>query len=162
VAGRVTPAITALVQAGIAHTVHEYGHDPGSDVGYGNEAAEQLGVEPARVFKTIVVELDRDPARLGVVVVPVTDEIDLTAAAGALGAKRAAIADATRAERTTGYVVGGISPFGQRKALPAVLDETAVLADTIFVSAGRRGLEVEVAPDDLVALLGAAVAPVTR
>lgn len=161
VAGRVTPAVTVLTAAGVEHAVHEYEPGPGEG-GYALDAAEQLGIEPERVFKTLVVELDGDPTRLGVVIAPATDDVDLRAAAGALGAKRAALADQTRAERTTGYVAGGISPFGQRKRLPTVLDETAELFATVYVSGGRRGLELEVAPADLVAVLDAAVAEVAR
>jgi Cys-tRNA(Pro)/Cys-tRNA(Cys) deacylase len=162
VSGKVTPAITALIEAGVDHRLHEYDHTAGTDLGYGLEAAHLLGIEAEQVFKTLVVELDGDERRLGVVVAPSTGEVDLRAAAGALGGKRAALADQTRAERTTGYVAGGISPFGQRKALPTVLDETAVLFDTIYVSGGRRGLEIEIAPDDLVAVLDAVLADVSR
>ena len=152
----------ALVDAGVAHAVHEYDPAAGGDLGYGVDAAHQLGLDEAQVFKTLVIALDGDERRLAVVVAPATGEVDLRAAAGALGAKKATLADQTRAERTTGYVAGGISPFGQRKALPTVLDESSVLFDTIFVSGGRRGLELEVAPDDLVAVLDAAVAEVAR
>lgn len=159
-AGKATPAVTALTKAGVAHTLHEYDHTAAPDVGYGQGAAQQLGLDPARVFKTLVVELDRDPSRLAVVVAPATGDVDLRAAAGALGAKRAALADATRAERTTGYVQGGISPFGQRKRLPTVVDASAASFATVYVSGGRRGLEIEVAPGDLVAVLGATSAEV--
>jgi Cys-tRNA(Pro)/Cys-tRNA(Cys) deacylase len=161
-AGRGTPAVTALERAAVAHRLHEYDPAGAGDGGFGREAAEQLGLDPARVFKTLIVVLDADPRRFGVVVAPATGEVDLRAAAGALGAKRAVMADRTRAERTTGYVVGGISPFGQRKRLPTVLDETAERFDRIYVSGGRRGLEIEVAPADLVAVLDAAVAAVAR
>ena len=161
-AGKATPAVTALTRAGVAHTLHEYDHSGGTEVGFGLDAAHQLGLDPGRVFKTLIVELDKDPTRLGVVVAPATGEVDLRAAAGALGAKRAALADATRAERTTGYVQGGISPFGQRKRLPTVLDASAEAFSSVYVSGGRRGLEIEVAPADLVAVLAAVVADVAR
>jgi Cys-tRNA(Pro)/Cys-tRNA(Cys) deacylase len=161
-AGQATPAVTALTEAGVSHTLHEYDHSGAADVGFGLDAAHQLGLDAARVFKTLVVELDKDPARLAVVVAPATGEVDLRAAARALGAKRAALADATRAERTTGYVRGGISPFGQRKRLPTVLDASAEGFATVYVSGGRRGLEIEVAPTDLVTVLDAAVTAVAR
>jgi Cys-tRNA(Pro)/Cys-tRNA(Cys) deacylase len=160
-AGKVTPAVTVLAKAGVEHALHDYDASQ-VEVGFGLDAAQQLGLEAARVFKTLVLELDRDPARLGVVVTPATGEVDLRAAAAALGAKRAALADVTRAERTTGYVHGGISPFGQRRRLPTVLDASAQAFATIYVSGGRRGLEIEVAPGDLVTVLAAAVAEVAR
>src|SRR3954471_7417904 len=142
-AGRQTPATRAAQQAGIAYTLHEYDHDPRA-ASYAGEAAEVLGLDPERVFKTLVVAVDDD---LAVAIVPAADQLDLKA----IG-KRAAMADTARAEKVTGYVAGGISPLGQRRALPTFLDETAELFDTIFVSAGRRGLEIELAPSDLVAL----------
>ena len=160
-AGKVTPAVTVLAKAGVDHALHDYDASP-VEVGFGLDAAQKLGLDPARVFKTLVLELDKDPARLGVVVAPATGQVDLRAAAGALGAKRAALADVTRAERTTGYVHGGISPFGQRRRLPTVLDASAQAFATIYVSGGRRGLEIEVAPGDLVTVLAAAVAEVAR
>src|ERR671932_1955290 len=141
-AARDTPATTAARRAGIAFQVHEYEHDPGA-ASYGMEAAEALGLDPGRVFKTLVADLD---GTLTVCVVPVTSELDLRS----LG-KRAALADPAKAERTTGYVVGGISPLGQRRALPTLVDESALDHETIYVSAGRRGLEIELAPQDLVA-----------
>ncbi len=161
-AGRGTPAVTALERAGIEHGLHEYDPTGGGDVGFALDAAAQLGLDPARVFKTLIVELDADARRLGVVVAPAADEVDLRATARALHAKRAGLADQTRAERTTGYVAGGISPFGQRKRLPTVLDATAEAYATGHVSGGRRGLEIEVAPSDLVAVLDAVVAEVAR
>lgn len=161
-AGKATPAVTALTKAGVAHTLHEYDHSGGTEVGFGLDAAHQLRLDPGRVFKTLIVELDKDRTRLGVVVAPTTGEVDLRAAAGALGAKRAALADTTRAERTTGYVQGGISPFGQRRRLPTVLDASAEAFPSVYVSGGRRGLEIEVAPADLVAVLAAVVADVAR
>lgn len=153
-----TPAIVALEKAGTAFTVHAYEHDPATP-SYGEEAARALGVEPGRVFKTLVAEVD---GALTVAVVPVSGSLDLKALATAVGGKRAAMADPAAAERTTGYVRGGISPLGQRKRLRTALDESARAHPTICVSAGRRGLEVELAPDDLAALTGAVVAPIAR
>jgi len=153
-----TPAITALTAAGITHTVHSYVHDPGT-ASYGLEAADALGVHPARVFKTLVASVD---GRLVVAIVPVTGSLDLKALAGAVGGKRAELADPGLAERTMGYVLGGISPLGQRKALPTVIDVTALDHPTIHVSGGRRGLEVELNPHDLVRLTGATTAPLGR
>jgi len=143
VAGRGTPAIVAAERAGIVYSVHEYSHDPKAS-SYGLEAADKLGVDAARVFKTLVADVD---GTLTVAVVPVAAQLDLKA----LG-KRAAMADPKLAERTTGYVAGGISPLGQRKRLPTVIDESALAFATIHVSAGRRGLEIELAPADLLAL----------
>ena len=144
-AGKGTPAIVAAERAGIAFTVHAYAHDL-TAASYGLEAAEQLGVDPARVYKTLVADVD---GILTVAIVPVEAQLDLKA----LG-KRARMADTKLAERTTGYVAGGISPLGQRKRLPTVLDDSALAHDTIHVSAGRRGLEIELAPADLLALTG--------
>jgi Cys-tRNA(Pro)/Cys-tRNA(Cys) deacylase len=146
-----TPAVVAAQQAGIPFTLHEYEHDPAAS-SYGLEAAEKTGVVPARVFKTLVVAQD---GKLSVAIVPVAAQLDLRA----LG-KRAALADRAAAERATGYVLGGISPLGQRKRLPTVVDESALGHETIFVSAGRRGLELELAPGDLVTLTDARVAAV--
>lgn len=146
-----TPAVVAAERAGIPFTLHEYEHDPAA-VSYGLEAAEKTGIDPARVFKTLVVVQD---GALFVAIVPVSSQLDLRA----LG-KRAALAHRAAAERATGYVLGGISPLGQRKRLPTLLDESALAFDTIYVSAGRRGLELELAPDDLVAVTGARVAAV--
>jgi Cys-tRNA(Pro)/Cys-tRNA(Cys) deacylase len=153
-----TPATVALASAGVAHTVRSYDHDP-SHPSYGEEAAEALGVPPERVFKTLVAEVD---GRLTVAVVPVAGSLDLKALAAAVGGKRAAMADPALAERTTGYVRGGISPLGQRKKLPTVLDSSATGHPTICVSAGRRGLEVELAPLDLAKLTEAVLAPIGR
>ncbi|MFL6075073.1 MAG: Cys-tRNA(Pro) deacylase [Mycobacteriales bacterium] len=153
-AGRGTPAIQALTRAKIPFTVHEYAHDP-AHPSYGVEAAEALGVVPDRVFKTLVTEVD---GALAVGVVPVTGSLNLKALAAAVGGKRAAMADPAAAERATGYVRGGISPLGQRRRLRTVIDESALAHPTVYVSAGRRGLEIELAPADLVALTSAAVA----
>jgi Cys-tRNA(Pro)/Cys-tRNA(Cys) deacylase len=162
VGARVTPAVVALRDAGIDHELHVYDLADRARGGFAEEAARHLGLDPARVFKTLVVALDRDSTRLGVVIAPAAADVDLSAAAAALGAKRAALADPGRAERTTGYVVGGISPFGQRRRLPTVLDASAATFPTIFVSGGRRGLELEVAPADLVRALDAQEADVRR
>ncbi|AJP01592.1 transcriptional regulator [Streptomyces cyaneogriseus subsp. noncyanogenus] len=153
-----TPATVALAAAGVRHTVHSYEHDP-AHPSYGEEAAEAMGVSPDRVFKTLVADVD---GTLTVAVVPVAGQLDLKALAAAVGGKRAAMADPALAERTTGYVRGGISPLGQRKKLPTVLDSSAAAHGTICVSAGRRGLEVELAPDDLARLTDAVLAPVGR
>jgi len=153
-----TPATLALTAAGVEYTVHAYEHDP-SHPSYGEEAAEAMGVSPDRVFKTLVADVD---GSLVIAVVPVAGSLDLKALATAVGGKRAAMADPAAAERTTGYVRGGISPLGQRKKLRTVLDSSAQLHATICVSAGRRGLEVELAPDDLTKLTEAVLAPVAR
>jgi len=153
-----TPATVALTTAGVAYTVHAYDHDP-SHPSYGEEAAEAMGVSPERVFKTLVADVD---GTLTVAVVPVAGQLDLKALASAVGGKRATMADPALAERTTGYVRGGISPLGQRKKLPTVLDASAASHETICVSAGRRGLEVELSPQDLTTLTNAILAPVGR
>ena len=158
--GRSTPATAAAVLAGVSFTVHEYRHDPQS-ASYGLEAAEALGVEAMRVFKTLVAQIDRGGRpELVVGVVPVDRHLDLKALAVALGGKRAIMAAVADAERASGYVAGGISPLGHRRRLATVLDESMLLHDTVFVSAGRRGLELELAPADLVRLTGATVADI--
>ncbi len=151
-----TPATVALVAAGIAFTEHAYAHDPGV-AAFGLEAAVALGVEPDRVFKTLLVDVD---GRLVVGVVPVTGKLDLKALAAAVGGKKAVMADAAVAERRTGYVVGGISPIGQKTTHPTVLDETVELWDTVFVSGGRRGFGLELAPADLVRVTRATIAAI--
>jgi Cys-tRNA(Pro)/Cys-tRNA(Cys) deacylase len=155
-AGRATPATALLASRRVSHTVHTYDHSP-RRASYGMEASETLGVSPARVFKTLVAEVD---GALTVGVVPVVAQLDLKALAVAVGGKRAKMADVAVAERATGYVAGGISPLGQRKRLPVVLDASATGFDTIFCSGGRRGLEIELAPADLVRLAGATVAAI--
>lgn len=156
-----TPATTALARAGVEHAVHPYAHDPAVAAadGFGLEAAAALGVPPERVLKTLVADVD---GHLVVAVVPVTGRLDLKALAAALGGKRAAMAEPAAAERATGCVVGGISPLGQRRRLPTVVDASATEHPTVLVSAGRRGLDVELAPADLVRLTGAVVAAVAR
>lgn len=153
-----TPATLALTRAGIAFTAHGYAHDPRA-AEFGLEAAEKLGLDPDLVFKTLLASVD---GKLAVGIVPVRQLLDLKALAQALGAKRAEMADPAVAERKTGYVIGGISPIGQKTPLPTVLDESAILAETIFVSGGRRGLDLELAPDDLVAVTGGRYAPISR
>ena len=152
-----TPALRALAQADIAHTVRPYQHDP-RVLSYGLEAADALGVDAARVFKTLMAEVD---GRLVAAVVPVAQRLDLKALARVLGGRRAAMADPRVAERATGYVVGGISPIGQKRRHLTVLDTSALDHPTVLVSAGRRGLDVELSPSDLVALTSATTAPVT-
>jgi Cys-tRNA(Pro)/Cys-tRNA(Cys) deacylase len=155
VAGKGTPATALLAKQKVTHRVHTYDHGAGQ--AYGPEAAERLGLDPERVFKTLVAEVD---GTLTVGVVPVSATLDLKALAGAVGGKRARMADVAAAERATGYVAGGISPLGQRKRLPTVIDTSAQRWETVFCSGGRRGLEIELAPADLVRLCGATVAPI--
>ena len=156
-----TPAIKAAQAAGVTVKAHPYRHDPGAS-SYGLEAAHALGLDPARVFKTLLVMQDGDQRRLAVAVVPVTGQLDLKAMATACKAKKVEMADPTQAERVTGYVVGGISPLGQKRRLPTVIDVSAGRFDTVFVSGGRRGLDIEIAPDDLVRLCQAQVAAIGR
>lgn len=151
-----TPATALLAKQKISHMLHPYDVSPDAP-NYGALVAAAIGADPARVFKTLVAEVD---GGLTVAVVPVTGELDLKALAAATGGKRAAMADRAVAERTTGYVRGGISPLGQRKRLPTVIDESALAGDAVFVSAGKRGLQVQLAPDDLVRLTGATLAPI--
>ena len=152
-----TPAINLLKKQKIAHIVHEYAHNPAS-ASYGLEAAEKMGVAPERVFKTLVVALDTKA--LAVAVLPVSAQLNMKQAAKALGVKKAAMAAQADVERSTGYVLGGVSPLGQKKLLATVIDESALLFSTMFISAGRRGLEVELAPADLRAMTRAVFASV--
>ncbi len=147
-----TPAITAARRARITFAVHEYAHDANAR-SFGLEAAEKLGLDPARVFKTLVVSLDGGGLAVGIV--PANAQLDMKQVARALGAKKAAMAPREAAERATGYVMGGISPLGQKKRLPMALDESALGFPTIYVSGGRRGLDLELAAADLVTLTGA-------
>lgn len=151
-----TPAMVALTEAQIPFAVHEYAHDP--DVtAYGEEAAAALRLDPDRVFKTLLADVD---GSLVVAVVPVSGQLNLKALAAAVGAKRAAMAEARTAEKVTGYVVGGISPLGQRKQLPTVVDSTAMEHSTVFVSGGRRGVDIEIDPQDLITATNARTAPI--
>ena len=151
-----TPATAALAAAGVPFVLHPYSHDP-SAASYGLEAAEVLGIDPKRVFKTLMVEVE---GKLAVGIVPVSGTLDLKSVAAALGSKKAAMADPKAAERRTGYVLGGISPLGQRQPSSTVLDDSALSFDTILVSGGRRGLDIELAPGDLVRLTKAVTAPI--
>ena len=153
-----TPATVALTAAGIAFEVRSYEHDPRA-ASYGTEAAEALDVDPARVFKTLLASLD---GKLVVGIVPVTGQLVLMALARALGGSKAVMAEVAAAERATGYVAGGISPVGQKRAHPTVLDASALEHDTILVSGGRRGFALELAPTDLVAVTGAVTATIGR
>jgi Cys-tRNA(Pro)/Cys-tRNA(Cys) deacylase len=157
-AGPTTAATQALRAAGIPFVPHAYRHDAAA-TDFGAEAARKLGIEPARVFKTLMVETD---AGLGIGIVSVRDQLDLKALAGELGAKKAAMADRAVAERKSGYVVGGISPVGQRTRLDTVVDDAAREFPTIFVSGGRRGFDIEIAPDDLLAAVGGRIARIRR
>jgi Cys-tRNA(Pro)/Cys-tRNA(Cys) deacylase len=152
------PATVALTKAGVQFTVHAFEHDAKA-TSYGLEAAAALGVQPERVFKTLVADVD---GLLVVAVVPVSRQLDLKALASALGGKKAAIADPQLAERSSGYVVGGISPIGQRKPLTTVVDESAIGYATVYVSAGRRGTDLELAPADLITATTAKVAAISR
>lgn len=156
-----TPAINELIAAGVAYSVHEYEradslHD------FGREAADKLGLDRDQVFKTLLVsyEVPGGRAQQAVGIMPVSGKLNLKGFAAAVGAKKAEMCDPSLAERLTGYVVGGISPLGQRKRLPTVIDEVAMLFDTVYISGGKRGLDIGVAPGDLVALLGAIVADI--
>ena len=153
----VTPATSALTSAGIAFTLHPYDHDPRTTA-FGDEAAAALGVEPERLFKTLIATLD---GTLACAVVPVAARLSLKAFAAALGGKHAELADPAAAARATGYVVGGISPIAQKSRLRVVVDSSLELFDTVYVSAGRRGLQVQLAPQDLVRVAGAVVADIS-
>jgi Cys-tRNA(Pro)/Cys-tRNA(Cys) deacylase len=152
-----TPALLALQRAGIDHTVHAYEHDPSAE-SFGMEAAEALGLDPATVFKTLLAEVD---GAATVAIVPVSGQLDLKALAAARGGKRARMMEVAVAERLTGYVAGGISPLGQRKALPTVIDANAADLGTMYVSGGQRGLDIGIAPQDLLQLTGATYAAIS-
>jgi Cys-tRNA(Pro)/Cys-tRNA(Cys) deacylase len=157
VAGRGTAAIALLEREGIPYTVHAYSHDPQHE-SYGTEASEALGVAPEQVLKTLVADVD---GTLTVGVVPVSAQLDLKALAAAAGGKKAVLADPAAAERATGYVVGGISPLGQRRRLRVVIDSSALAFQAVFCSGGRRGLEIELTPADLVGAANATVARIS-
>ena len=154
-----TPGINSARKSNIKHTVHEYAHDPSSE-SYGFEAAEKLGVPEARVFKTLVVSLDRSELAVGVV--PVSSMLSMKRIAKAAGAKKAVMPDKADVERSTGYVLGGVSPLGQKKRLRTIIDSSATAFPTIYVSAGRRGLEIELNPEDLRKLVGGTFAAICQ
>jgi len=151
-----TPATAALTKSGVAFTLHPYHHDPRAEA-YGDEAAAALGIDPARIFKTLIASVD---GKLVCAVVPVAGHLDLKAVAAAVGGKRAAMADPAAAARATGYVLGGISPLGQKMRLSVLVDVSVAGFETVYVSAGRRGLQVELSPDDLVRVSAATLAAV--
>ncbi|CAH1596668.1 MULTISPECIES: Cys-tRNA(Pro) deacylase [Vibrio] len=153
-----TPAINLAKKKKVSHTIHQYEHDPRAD-SYGLEAAEVLGQDPKKVFKTLLFCLNGEPKNLAVAIIPVDQKLNLKLAAKAAKGKKADMADPEIAQKTTGYVVGGISPLGQKKALPTFLHESATDQDTICVSAGKRGLEIELAPKDLLSLTRGQFAP---
>ncbi|GAA2788849.1 Cys-tRNA(Pro) deacylase [Kribbella solani] len=153
-----TPATVALAKANIEFSTHAYEHDPAAK-SYGLEAAEALGLTPEQVFKTLLVEVD---GKLTVGVVPVAKQLDLKAIAAAAGGKKAVMADPAAAERATGYVLGGISPIGQKRALPTVVDNTATGHPTVYVSGGRRGFDIGLAPADLITITKARTADIAR
>ena len=161
-----TPATAALARARIPFTVHTYDHDPAAS-SFGLEAATALGLDPERVLKTLLASVDTSTGsggatRLVVGIVPVSGQLDLKAVAAAVGGKKAVMADPHDAERVTGYVVGGISPIGQKKALPTVLDSSVLEHETVFVSGGRRGMDLEITPADLVTVTRATLAAIRR
>ncbi|ENG7521859.1 Cys-tRNA(Pro) deacylase, partial [Vibrio harveyi] len=153
-----TPAINLAKKKKVSHTIHQYEHDPRAD-SYGLEAAEVLGQDPKKVFKTLLFCLNGEPKNLAVAIIPVDQKLNLKLAAKATKGKKADMADPDIAQKTTGYVVGGISPLGQKKALPTFLHESATQQETICVSAGKRGLEIELAPKDLLSLTRGQFAP---
>ncbi len=156
-----TPAIEALKKANIQFTLHEYSHDPQA-ASYGEEAANCLDVEAQRVFKTLLVSgnSNDNSKDLAVSIVPVTHQLDLKAVAKAIKVKKTSMADASAAQKATGYILGGISPLGQKKRLPFTIDSSAIDYETIFISGGKRGLEIEIAPEDLIALCNAKISDI--
>lgn len=153
-----TPAIDLLVKHKITHRIHEYHHDPACQA-YGLEAAEKIGVEPELVFKTLVVKLDGK--QLAVAIIPVAEKLSMKAIAKAAKAKKAVMAEAAEVQRSSGYVLGGVSPLGQKRLLLTVIDESASQLEQMYVSGGRRGLDIELAPEDLKQLLRAQYSPIT-
>ena len=154
-----TPAINAVKKKKVTYKVHQYTHDPSHD-SYGKEAAEKLGIAEERVYKTLVVQLDK--GSLTVAIIPVSSMLSMKQIAKAAGAKKAAMADKEQVERSTGYILGGVSPLGQKKRLVTVIDSSAKAFPTIFVSAGRRGLDIELNPADLAALTSASFAEIRQ
>jgi Cys-tRNA(Pro)/Cys-tRNA(Cys) deacylase len=156
-----TPAVAALEAAHISYRIHTYDHDP-ANTNYGAEAAAALGIDPLQMFKTLVINIGQTRDELAVALVPVAGQLGLKQFAAAINAKRAGLADPALVTRVTGYVLGGVSPLGQKVALPTVIDETAQLWETIFISAGRRGSDLELTPGDLARLTKASFADIAR
>lgn len=154
-----TPAVNLAKKLKLTFELHEYEHDPNSE-SYGLEAAEKLGVEPSRVFKTLVIQDEHD--KLAVAILPVEHLLNLKKAAKVIGSKKAVMADPKLVERTTGYVLGGVSPLGQKKRLPTVIDTSAQAFGTIFFSGGKRGLEIEMSPQSLANTLTASFADLVQ
>lgn len=154
-----TPAVESATRAGISFDIHEYDHDPQAE-SYGLEAAEKLEVPPEKIFKTLVIQSDKN--ELAVAIVPVQKTLDLKAAAAALGIKKIRMADKTQVQRTTGYLIGGVSPLGQKRRLPTLIDSSASDYEQIFVSGGRRGLDISLSPKDLARLCEARLIPISR
>ncbi|WP_028471353.1 Cys-tRNA(Pro) deacylase [Neptunomonas japonica] len=156
-----TPAINIVKKAQVFYKLHEYQHNPSSS-SYGEEAAELLNQDSAQVFKTLLVAVEGDQKKLAVAVVPVSGQLNIKAMATALKVKKVVMAEVAAAERITGYIAGGISPLGQKRVLPTVIDESANSYESIFMSAGRRGLEIEMSAGDLAILTSARFANISR
>lgn len=151
-----TPATSALDRAGVSYKLHQYSHDSRAE-SYGDEAAAALGIDPRRLFKTLIVSVD---GSLACAVLPVANRLNLKALAAAVGGRRAELAEPAKAQRATGYVLGGISPLGHRSPIPVVVDDSAGNFETVYVSAGKRGLQLELSPLDLIELAGANTADI--